>query len=529
MEWGLVRRARLASRKHAPRRAVVSGLAVLVLSTAMTGVSAARAAVTPGVVVTPSAGYVHPGGTVTVALSGFAPNEAVDVYWDTTDTLLLVSGGTGAASASFATPAAASPGTHYVTAVGRRSQRAGQAAYEVFTDWSQFGFGAKHQGSNPYENVLNTANVGRLAMQWTNPLDGTAVSGSPIVVAGDVYVATTGGHVFKVDGDTGATIWTRNIGSDIEDTPAIGNGGAVLVVGDDAGDIVGLKTADGTRAWPRLHTGGAVEGSPTTVGGVAYVPSSTGTIFAVDISTGAVQWSVTTPGSIYQSPVVADGALYVEFCGSTGAQLETVQLDDLADASYNSLIDNCENVATTIAYIWSRVVGLVGNGGPGADFCDFEDLTNPNGAHAVLAALENDSSCAAGTVDGGAATFSDGNVAVTGAASTLDIVDLNYGLIAANDVGSGGSTPTVADGFAVASGAAFDQTGRALNELTQTCDGAAYPVANGHVYCASQYVAPPFEVAGLVSYTVDGDASAAVKPPVVAHLRPSRSGPPGRG
>jgi len=63
----------------------------------------------------------HPNLPVTMSGSGFADAEAVDIYIDTVDSLLAVSSATGTIKAAITIPAAAQPGLHYVTAIGRKS------------------------------------------------------------------------------------------------------------------------------------------------------------------------------------------------------------------------------------------------------------------------------------------------------------------------------------------------------------------------------------------------------------------------
>src|ERR1700734_1615779 len=84
---------------------------------------------------TPTAG--HPSGTVTLAGSNFGDLEAVDVYVDTVDTLLVVTTAAGSFSTSVTIPAAESPGDHYITAIGRHSGDAAQIAVNVTTAWAE--------------------------------------------------------------------------------------------------------------------------------------------------------------------------------------------------------------------------------------------------------------------------------------------------------------------------------------------------------------------------------------------------------
>jgi outer membrane protein assembly factor BamB len=66
----------------------------------------------------------------------------------------------------------------------------------------------------------------------------------------------------------------------------------------------------GGVAW-RFDAGGAVRSSPVVAGGVVYVGTSTGDMYAIDAASGAVLWSVTVGASIGGAPLVTEG--YVVF------------------------------------------------------------------------------------------------------------------------------------------------------------------------------------------------------------------------
>jgi hypothetical protein len=120
----------------------------------------------PKVGLSPSSG--PPTTNVLVSGSGFAASAAIDIYFDTTDLALAVTGSTGSFSKiAIQVPASALPGTHTVTAVARSSGAAAQKTFLVQTNWSQFRFTPRHKGRNLYENVLSpaTATRGEAPMQ----------------------------------------------------------------------------------------------------------------------------------------------------------------------------------------------------------------------------------------------------------------------------------------------------------------------------------------------------------------------------
>ena len=259
------------------------------------------------VTIKPTSG--HPNLAVTLSGTGFGDGEAVDLYVDTVDTLLLVSSATGTLSGSVVIPASAQPGTHYVTAVGRHSGDAAQASFSVTTPWAEQGFGAAHLGWNPYENTLNTSNVGSLGILWQISANG--LGSAPAVANGRVYVGTSAG-LDAVSPATGAVQWTAFAGSNFYASPAVV--GNALYIGDGSkSEMHKLNASTGAVIWSQA-TNGAFESSPVVVGGLVYAGGVDGKMYAFTAASGKIAWTYTTGGFIDSSPAVVNGTLYV---GST--------------------------------------------------------------------------------------------------------------------------------------------------------------------------------------------------------------------
>lgn len=60
----------------------------------------------------------------------------------------------------------------------------------------------------------------------------------------------------------------------------------------------------------KYKTGDWVYNSPAVSGGVVYVGSSDGYVYALDASTGSLKWKYETGGEIYSSPAVSSGVVY---------------------------------------------------------------------------------------------------------------------------------------------------------------------------------------------------------------------------
>ena len=137
----------------------------------------------------------HPTATGKVEGSGFAADEAVDVYWDTTDILLAVTNSSGSFSwHTFQVPANATPGQHWVTAIGRTSGDAAQVAFSVSTTWAEHGFTPRGRRNNSWENVISAANVNTLDVAWTVQTDPSIYSSSAAYCKGVVYIGSLDGN-----------------------------------------------------------------------------------------------------------------------------------------------------------------------------------------------------------------------------------------------------------------------------------------------------------------------------------------------
>jgi outer membrane protein assembly factor BamB len=407
----------------------------------------------------------HPQQIVTLAATGFGASEAVDVYIDTTDTLLLVSTATGTLSASITVPASATPGTHYVTAIGRKSGDAAQVAFTVTTPWMQFGYGNAHLGWNPYENTLNSGNAAALGQLWS--VDTDAAFSTPVVSGGQVFIGTVAG-VESISAATGAQSWIKNtsesfyasptlsnsmlyIGAYSDDffyalhtsngslkwTQTLGSGvasaatvsGGIVYIGCNDYKIYALNASTGAILWT-YTTGGQVRSSPTVVGGMVYAGSFDGKVYALNATTGALVWSYTTGGPIYDSPAVANGAVYI---GSGDHKLYALG-------------------AGSGVLLWSVTTGSVIYGSPAVA----NGMVVVGSEDAMVYALNTRTGAtiwtlATGGLVDGTPGIANGVIYIGTAINQFLAIDLKYGAI----VGSAVTTTPVVGGPAISDGAVY--------------------------------------------------------------------------
>jgi polyvinyl alcohol dehydrogenase (cytochrome) len=172
-----------------------------------------------------------------------------------------------------------------------------------------YGKDLSHSFSNPFSQI-NPSNVASLTPAWTFPT-GDAVTASPAVVDGIVYVGSWDGFFYAIDAAAGQLKWKVQVdcqGSVVPLPQVCGGPGA------------------GTSSPSRFQTpGGIITSSAAVVDGRVYFGGGR-TLYSVDASDGRVLWKHVICGNpedancaadqndplqILSSPAVLDGKLYV--------------------------------------------------------------------------------------------------------------------------------------------------------------------------------------------------------------------------
>jgi len=257
----------------------------------------------------PTVTLSHSSGPPTTKLlvsgSGYDPYSAVDIYFDAKDEALAVTDGNGAfGKIGITVPGSAKPGGHWITGVERYKGLAGQSHFLVETDWAEFHFSPNLDGFNPYENVLNRANVSRMGVRWNDVLEGD--NSGPVIADGIVYVGS-GTRLYALNARTGVQLWQSTFGNiDSVSSPAVANG--VIYVGSMDGSLYALSARDGTLLW-KYTTPSGLEYSPAVANGVVYASSFDGYLYALNARNGSLLWQ--TDGGYTTSPATANGIVYI--------------------------------------------------------------------------------------------------------------------------------------------------------------------------------------------------------------------------
>lgn len=167
----------------------------------------------------------------------------------------------------------------------------------------------------PYGVLALDAATG--AQEWFFPTN-DSVAASPLVTRTLVVVPSKDGYVYALNRTLGTLVWKKSVDAGVS-SPAL-SGDTLVVAGGSfggPGTVTGLFLFGGAILWT-FHPNGPVQSSVTVANGVAYFATNVanGTIYAIDVNTGALVWSYTPPNTptntdfIFSSPVVSEGVLF---------------------------------------------------------------------------------------------------------------------------------------------------------------------------------------------------------------------------
>src|SRR6266702_4418776 len=237
-----------------------------------------------------------------------------------------------------------------------------------------FGFDSQHTHLNPYERILGSSNVSRLALDWTGSTGGTCCRGelvsSPVVAYGIVYVGSFEGklYAFNASGCGGSScppLWTATVKNTIISSPTIAQG--MIYVGSDdynfyAFNASGCGSSSCSPVW-KASTGNYVESSPAVANDVVYVGSLDHKLYAFNASGCGKPvcpplWMATASKRIRSSPAVVNNVVYV---GSDDGKLYAFNASGCGNpscpplwtASTGGIIISSPTIANDVVYVGS--------------------------------------------------------------------------------------------------------------------------------------------------------------------------------
>lgn len=163
--------------------------------------------------------------------------------------------------------------------------------------------------------------------QWAFPTEGSVWS-TPVVADGVAYFGSLDHSVYAVRIEDGTEIWRFSAGGAITATPVVANGRVYVGSFDSIFYAIDAQTGDevwrfeGASKW---FWGGAVATRDSI-----YAPSLDGNLYALDINSGGLRWTLRTDGPIVGSPAVVGDRIAAS---SQDGRVRLVRMSDGADES----------------------------------------------------------------------------------------------------------------------------------------------------------------------------------------------------
>lgn len=149
-----------------------------------------------------------------------------------------------------------------------------------------------------------------LEQAWSVTLPGA--SSYPLIANGMVFVTAGDGKLYALNQATGATVWSRDVGSN--DGPTYEAG--IVFVATHSADVLAFDAATGATRWTK-HLGieYAGNGAPTAAGGLVYAGgSSYQNLYALRGTDGRLVWQQPVRlGGGDSSPAIDDDGVYVAY------------------------------------------------------------------------------------------------------------------------------------------------------------------------------------------------------------------------
>ncbi|QNO37665.1 PQQ-binding-like beta-propeller repeat protein [Protaetiibacter sp. SSC-01] len=143
----------------------------------------------------------------------------------------------------------------------------------------------------------------RGARLWSTTFPDVVLAAPAVAPDDDIVAVSVDGTLRRIDLVTGETVWSTALRTDVDSTPAVGSGLAVVV--DRGGAVIARSLADGTSQWSTDLVGAerAVAGE-----GVIAVQGVNADVWVLDPADGSTRWDADRRG-LGRSIAIADGVV----------------------------------------------------------------------------------------------------------------------------------------------------------------------------------------------------------------------------
>ncbi len=170
-----------------------------------------------------------------------------------------------------------------------------------------------------YDGNLYALGLADGKKRWTF-MDADWIGSSPVISEKNaaVYVGLEfglwrkRGGIAAINLDSGKKLWSHTVEHLVHASPVISEKHQLVMCGDNGGTVHALHAADGSPAW-QYQAGGEVKASFALDESGEYVAfgSFDKHVYVLKTKTGELIWKYETLESIYASPMIADGRVYI--------------------------------------------------------------------------------------------------------------------------------------------------------------------------------------------------------------------------
>jgi len=314
--------------------------------------------VTRGIFASPD--HVWAGGRFTLEGSGLSPDHVDSVAIGTMTVARVRIGANGTFKVGVSVPWSVTGGLARI-ALQDPLVRVISILY-IIGAWPMYRHDVQHTGVDTYETSLSVNSVQALKQLWMKVTDPSGTFAMiPSVADGLVYEAADESdyfnlYAFTTDGKK-MPWFTGYPYSSLETEPAVTNGYLYYSAAESISPFdASVNAATGTQTWANGLSLISTDppSAPNVAGGRMFVGAPDGTLYALNASTGAGEWSFQTGGAVHSSPAYDNGIVYV---GSDSGYLYAINAaTGVKDWSYGSLgvIDSSPAVVGGIVYVGSE-------------------------------------------------------------------------------------------------------------------------------------------------------------------------------
>ena len=170
------------------------------------------------------------------------------------------------------------------------------------------------------DGKLYTINASNGKIMWSFPTK-APIYAAPAATDSQVFLSSSDGSLYALSLPEGKLLWNFPTAGALHASPTVS--GNVVYFGSADAHLYAVNINSGVPRWLKgILTQGAVESQPSVNANRVVFGSSDGSVYSLAIESGGQYWRYPTPDSVYASPIIDSGVVYVASSGQTLAALD---------------------------------------------------------------------------------------------------------------------------------------------------------------------------------------------------------------